>query len=69
MTDTPQDIKPVCLVCKQDSDAIPLIRLYYQGSDLWICPQHFPLLIHQPAKLIGILPGAEHFGSAEHTHD
>lgn len=67
MADTQQD-KPVCLYCKQDSDTVPLVRLHYRGEDLWICPQHFPILIHRPAMLIGILPGAENLKGAEH-HD
>jgi hypothetical protein len=46
---------------------MPLIRLSYQGKDLWICPQHLPLLIHEPAKLAGKLPGIKTSGvKAEH---
>jgi hypothetical protein len=67
MPDTRHD-KPVCLYCQQDSDTIPLILLRYQDEDQWICPQHLPILIHNPALLAGILPGAEHFEEAEH-HD
>ena len=48
-----------CLACDRDSDATPLICLEYRGAPLWICPQHMPLLIHQPDQLIGSLPGAE----------
>lgn len=48
-----------CLVCRQTSAAVPLIRFEYQGSQNWICPQHLPILIHKPAELAGILPGAE----------
>jgi hypothetical protein len=33
-----------------------------------ICPQHLPLLIHDPARLIGKLPGAEKLRPADH-HD
>ncbi|MGZ8829357.1 MAG: hypothetical protein ACXW2Q_03160 [Thermoanaerobaculia bacterium] len=51
--------KPACLVCALDSDATPLIALEYRGSTLRICPQHLPVLIHDPSRLIGVLPGAE----------
>ena len=32
-----------CLVCKKDSDEIPLISFQYKGSGLFICPQHLPI--------------------------
>jgi len=54
-----------CLVCKQSSAQIPLIPFQYRGSDLWICPQHLPVLIHDPTKLAGILPGAEEMRAAD----
>ncbi len=49
-----------CLACDRDSDETPLICLEYRGAPLWICPKHMPLLIHQPERLVGRLPGAEH---------
>ena len=58
----------VCLACNQDSDATPLLALEYQGARLWICPQHLPILIHDPNRLVGLLPGAENLSPAEH-HD
>jgi len=48
----------------QDSDAVPLLALTYQGQTYHICPQHLPILIHQPAKLADRLPGAEHLQQA-----
>jgi hypothetical protein len=57
-----------CLVCGSGSDAVPLIAFRFKGSDRWICPQHLPLLIHDPGKLAGILPGAEGLNPADH-HD
>lgn len=48
-----------CLVCGQSSQDRPLFRLEYQDRDYFICPEHFPLVIHQPEKLVGLLPGAE----------
>ena len=52
--------KPACLLCARDSDATPLIALEYRGATLRICPQHLPVLIHDPSQLIGVLAGAEH---------
>ncbi len=66
MTDAKEEM--CCLACRQNSDATPLIPLDYRGSRLWICPQHLPLLIHDPAQLVGKLPGAENLSPADH-HD
>ena len=55
-----------CLACQRTPEATPLIALEYQGSRLWICPQHLPILIHDPAKLVGVLPGAEKLEPADH---
>jgi hypothetical protein len=51
--------EPRCIYCDQGSATTPLILLTYQGGDLYICPQHLPILIHEPAKLAGKLPGVE----------
>lgn len=58
--------KPSCLLCERDTDATPILTLQYRGSALYICPQHLPVLIHDPSRLIGILPGAEQLSPAEH---
>ena len=57
-----------CLACRRDSDETPLIQLAYRDAEVWICPQHLPILIHDPAQLIGLLPGAENLSPADH-HD
>jgi hypothetical protein len=57
-----------CIVCKKSSQEIPLISFQYMGESLFICPQHLPVLIHDPTKLAGLLPGAEGFKAADH-HD
>jgi len=57
-----------CLACGRGDDVTPLVRLDYQGAHVWICPQHLPLLIHDPGRLTGMLPGAETLQPAEH-HD
>ena len=46
-----------CLVCKTNAQEIPVTKFYYQESHFYICPQHIPILIHDPQKLIGLLPG------------
>jgi hypothetical protein len=54
-----------CLYCEKDSNEVPLIVLTCQGEHLWICPQHMPLLIHNPSQLVGKLPGAENLASGD----
>jgi len=44
---------PRCLVCELGSTEVPLIELHYRELSYWICPQHFPILIHQPHLLVG----------------
>ena len=55
-----------CLYCGRNADEVPLINLKYQGKNYWICPQHFPILIHEPGKLEGKLPGAEKLKGSDH---
>lgn len=62
------DAERGCLVCGSTSDDIPLIAFEYKGEDLRICPQHLPILIHDPGRLAGVLQGAERMQPAEH-HD
>lgn len=56
-----------CLACGRNSQDTPLIRLEYRGGAYHICPQHLPVLIHDPTRLTGALPGAEHLRPAEHN--
>jgi hypothetical protein len=51
--------EPRCIYCDLSSAVTPLILLTYQGGDLYICPQHLPILIHEPAKLAGKIPGVD----------
>ncbi|MGN6186770.1 MAG: hypothetical protein ACTHQM_24300 [Thermoanaerobaculia bacterium] len=60
--------KPTCLVCQNDSDHVPLISMQYRGGTFAICPQHLPIIIHQPDLLIGVLEGAENLQPSAH-HD
>lgn len=55
-----------CIVCEQTSQEIPLLAIEYQDRKYWICPQHFPILIHRPDQLAGKLPGAEKLVGHEH---
>ena len=48
-----------CLVCKKSSAETPLTKFYYKESDFFICPQHIPILIHNPQELVGLLDGAD----------
>lgn len=62
MTET----KKTCLVCGRDSMEVPLLVLEYREQKYWICPQDFPIVIHQPERLVGKLPGAEKLEAHEH---
>lgn len=57
-----------CLVCHRGDHETPLLELHSHGSALYICPQHLPILIHDPSRLVGLLPGAEQLQPADH-HD
>lgn len=57
-----------CLACQRGPETTPLVQLAYLDSTFWICPQHLPILIHDPARLVGTLPGAENLSPAAH-HD
>jgi hypothetical protein len=58
-----------CLHCERDSSQVPLLALRYRGQDLWICPQHLPILIHKPQQLADKLPGATFISDPEsHPH-
>lgn len=53
-----------CLVCKKQATEIPVTKFYYQEKEFYICPQHIPILIHNPQELIGLLPGADQLKGA-----
>lgn len=60
--------EPQCVACNRTGKQVPLLTLDYQDRKFWICPQHLPMLIHDPQSLIGKLPGAEGMEPADH-HD
>ncbi|MFY0652605.1 MAG: hypothetical protein JXQ96_11255 [Cyclobacteriaceae bacterium] len=59
-------VKKQCVFCERGSHIVPLISIEFQEQQLYICPQHMPVLIHNPAELVGKLPGAENLDPAEH---
>ena len=62
------DKKDFCVLCGRDQDLVPLVAVRFKNKDFWICSQHLPVLIHDPAQLTGSLPGAEGLAPADH-HD
>lgn len=57
-----------CISCGRDSRQTPLLAFEYQDRQFWMCPEHLPVLVHDPAQLVGKIPGAETFRPSEH-HD
>jgi len=53
-----QEQNKECVFCKKDDNQVPLVQLSFMNNSYWICPQHIPILIHEPQKLAGMLPGA-----------
>jgi hypothetical protein len=53
------NLDKVCVFCKRSQEEVPLVHLEFKNNNYWICPQHIPVLIHDPSKLAGHLPGAE----------
>jgi hypothetical protein len=61
------ETQAVCVYCERNSDLVPLLLMRYQGREVWICPQHLPVLIHRPSQLAEKLPGVEkNLGPVEH---
>ncbi|MBK1704188.1 hypothetical protein [Halochromatium glycolicum] len=61
-----EDNAAFCVTCERGSDLVPLMRLEYRGAPLWTCPEHLPILIHDPGRLVGKLAGAEQLRPAAH---
>ena len=51
--------KKACLVCQTDQSEVPVLEITYQDKKYYICPQHMPVLIHNPDQLKGMLPNAD----------
>jgi hypothetical protein len=56
------------LNCDRTEEQIPLLVLQFRGGTIHLCPQCLPVLIHQPGKLAGKLPGIDVTPPAEHEH-
>ena len=54
-----ENTEKVCVFCKRDQEEVPLVHVEFQNKSYYICPQHMPVIIHNPKELIGLLPGAE----------
>ena len=57
---------PKCLVCERTKNEVPLLTISFREESYHICPQHLPMLIHNPEKLIGKLPGVENLTGHSH---
>ncbi|MEJ5313405.1 MULTISPECIES: hypothetical protein [Anaerolinea] len=55
-----------CVFCGVDHETVPLISLRYRDETYFICPQHLPVLIHNPQMLEGKLPGVENLEGHDH---
>ena len=59
-----------CIQCNRTSEEVPLLAMRHRGEDLWICPQHLPILIHKPQELADRLPGLDPAAQPDaHHHD
>ena len=50
-----------CIVCGKTHNEVPVFTVTYKEKEFYICPQHIPILIHEPQKLAGIVEDAENF--------
>ncbi len=48
-----------CIICKKTSMETPVTKFYHKDSEFYICPQHLPVLIHNPQDLVGLLDGSD----------
>lgn len=48
-----------CIVCESNHDEVPVTKFEYKDIEFYICPQHIPVLIHDPQKLVGLIPDAD----------
>jgi hypothetical protein len=55
-----------CILCGRGDAEVPIVTFAYRGARHAVCSQHLPVLIHDPASLAGVLPGAEGLAPADH---
>jgi hypothetical protein len=46
-------------VCNSNKNEVPVTKFEYKNIEFYICPQHIPVLIHDPQKLVGLIPDAD----------
>jgi hypothetical protein len=63
MSDTHQ-----CVACNRTKEEVPLLVLVHKDEQFHICPEHLPILIHQPHKLADVLPGVASLDPGSHDH-
>ncbi|MBN2615012.1 MAG: hypothetical protein JXR71_04900 [Bacteroidales bacterium] len=56
-------VEKKCIVCNASHNEVPVTRFEYKESVFYICPQHIPVLIHDPQKLVGLIPDAENLNA------
>jgi hypothetical protein len=61
-------VMKACMMCGSGVDVAPLLAWEFRTGTFWICAQHLPVLIHDPARLIGKLEGAEDLAPSDY-HD
>ncbi len=54
-----QQVEKKCVFCGASKNDVPVTRFEYKESEFYICPQHIPVLIHDPQKLVGLIPDAD----------
>lgn len=45
----------VCFNCQRGETEVPITTWRYQGSNIWVCSQCLPLLIHKLDQVIDVL--------------
>jgi hypothetical protein len=58
-------LEPSCINGEKNDRSVPLLFIQYQHEQLWISPQHLPILIHNPSQLVINLTKLEFLGPAE----
>ena len=57
-----------CIKCKKNEGETPLLQMRFNSSQVFICAQCLPVLIHKPAELKDVLPGVEKIQPPKHEH-
>lgn len=45
----------VCFNCQRGEAEVPITTWRYQGSNIWVCSQCLPLLIHKLEQVVDVL--------------